>query len=61
MTELQYRELHKAITKEAFINMMKTNIRQRIPEPLASMYCQQLNDAKTLADFLECMAKQIRE
>ena len=60
MTEQQYQELNKAFTKELFINMMKTSIRQRFPEPLASMYCLRLDNTKTLADFLECMAKQIR-
>ncbi len=61
MTELQYIELQKAFTKDLLIKTMKTYIRQRFPAPKASMYCQQLDDAKTLADFLECMAKQIRE
>ena len=29
------------------------------PEPYASMYCQQFDDAKTFADFLEMMAKRM--
>lgn len=53
-------ELRKAFSKELFSGMMKANIRSRYPEPLASMLCKQLDDAKTFADFLESMAKQMR-
>lgn len=53
-------ELRKAFSKEMFSSMMKANIRSRYPEPLASMLCKQLDDAKTFADFLESMAKQMR-
>ena len=63
MTEQQYNDLLKAYTtytKEALANIIKADIRQRFPEPYASMYCQQFDDAKTLADFLEEMAKRIR-
>lgn len=60
MTEEQYNELLKAYTKEAFANMIKADIRNRFPEPLASIYCKQFDDAKRLADFLEMMAKRMR-
>lgn len=38
MSEEQYNELLKAYTKEVFANMIKADIRQRFPEPYASMY-----------------------
>ena len=38
MSEEQYNELLKAYTKEAFVNMIKTDIRSRFPEPYASIY-----------------------
>lgn len=41
MSEEQYNELLKAYTKEALASMIKADIRQRFPEPYASMYCQQ--------------------
>lgn len=39
MSEEQYNELLKAYTKEALADMIKDDIRQRFPEPYASMYC----------------------
>ena len=60
MTEEQYNELLKAYTKETLVNMIKADIRQRFPAPYASMYCQQFDDTKNLADFLETMAKRLR-
>ena len=59
MPEDLFNELQKAYTKEALANMIKADIRHRFPEPLASMYCQQFDDAKNLADFLERMAKRM--
>lgn len=50
-------ELLKSYTKEAFANMIKADIRQRLPEPYASMYCQQFEDFKNVADFFEFAAK----
>jgi len=61
MTELQYNNFLEAYTKEVLCKIIKADIRQRFPEPTASMYCQRLDDAKTFADFLESMVKQIRE
>ena len=60
MSEEQYNELLKAYTKEAFANMIKADIRQRFPEPYASMYCQQFDNFKTVADFFEFAAKLMR-
>ena len=57
MSEEQYNELLKAYTKEAFANMIKADIRQRFPEPYASMYCQQFDNFKNVADFFEFAAK----
>jgi len=40
--------------------LLKTDIRQRYPEPEASRLCQQIDDAAILADILEYMAKEMR-
>ena len=60
MTEKLYNELLKAYTKEALASMIKADIRSRFPEPYASMCCQQFDDFKTVADFLEFAAKLMR-
>lgn len=60
MSDEQYKELLKAYTKEVLANMIKADIRQRFPEPYASMYCQQFDDFKNVADFLEFAAKLMR-
>ena len=60
MSEEQYNELLKAYTKEAFANMIKADIRQRYPEPYASMYCQQFDNFKNVANFFEFAAKLMR-
>ena len=58
--EEQYNELLKAYTKEVLANMIKADIRQRFPEPYASMYCQQFDDFNNVADFFEFAAKLTR-
>ena len=60
MSEEQYNELLKAYTKEALASMIKADIRSRFPEPYASMYCQQFDDFKNVADFFELVAKLMR-
>ena len=60
MVEKLYNELLKAYTKEAFANMIKADIRSRFPEPYASIYCQQFDDFKNVADFFEFAAKLTR-
>ena len=60
MTEQQYEELLKSYTKEALASMIKVDIRSRFPEPYASMYCQQFDNFKTVADFFEFAAKLMR-
>ena len=60
MTEQQYNELQKAYTKEALASMIKADIRSRFPESYASMYCQQFDDFKNVADFLEFATKLMR-
>lgn len=60
MTEQLYKELLKAYTKEALASMIKADIRSRFPEPYASMYCQQFDDFKTVADFFEFAAKMMK-
>lgn len=57
--ELMY-DLQKAFDKEVIKLLVKTNIRQRYPEPEASWLCLQVDDAATLADLLEYMAKEMR-
>ena len=60
MMEKLYNEFLKAYTKEALASMIKVDIRSRFPEPYASMYCQQFDDFKNVADFLEFAAKLMR-
>lgn len=60
MTEQQYTELLKAYTKEALASMIKADIRSRFPELYASMYCQQFDNFKNVADFFEFAAKITR-
>lgn len=60
MTEQQYSELLKAYAKEALASMIKADIRSSFPEPYASMYCQQFDDFKNVADFFELAAKLMR-
>ena len=60
MSEELYNELLKAYTKEALASMIKADIRNRFPEPYASMYCQQFDDFKNIADFFEFAAKLMR-
>ena len=60
MTEKLYNELLKAYTKEVLANIIKADIRNRFPEPYASMYCQQFDDFKNVADFFEFAAKLMR-
>ena len=60
MTKQQYNELLKAYTKEALASMIKADIRIRFPEPYASMYCQQFDNFKTVADIFEFAAKLMR-
>ena len=60
MTEQQYTELLKAYTKVALASMIKTDIRSSFPEPYASMYCQQFDNFKNVADCCEFAAKLMR-
>ena len=60
MTEKLYNELLKAYTKEALASMIKADIRSRFSEPCASMYCQQFDNFKTVADFFEFAARLMR-
>ena len=60
MSEEQYNELLKTYTKEALASMIKADIRSRFPEPYASMYCQQFDDFKNIADFFE-FAEEIKQ
>ena len=60
MTDQQYNEFLKAYTKEALASMIKADIRSRFPEPYASIYCQQFDNFKNVADFLEFAAKLMR-
>ena len=60
MREEQYNELLKAYTKEVLASMIKADIHSRFPEPYASMYCQQFDNFKNVADFFEFAAKLLR-
>lgn len=61
MSEDQYNEFLKAYTKEALAKMIKADIRQRFPEPYASMYCQQFDNLKNVGDFFEYAVKLMRQ
>lgn len=56
MSEEQYNELLKAYTKAALASMIKADICTRFPEPYASMYCQQFDKFKNVANFFELAA-----
>lgn len=60
MSEEQYNELLKAYPKEALASMIKADIRTKVPEPYASMYCQQFDNFKNVADFFEFALKLMR-
>ena len=55
-----YNELLNVYTKEALASMFKADIRSRFLEPYGSMYCQQFDDFKNVADFFEFAAKITR-
>ena len=61
MSDDQYNEFLKAYTKETLANMIKADIRQRFPEPYASMYCQQFDNLKNVGDFFEYAVKLMRQ
>ncbi len=61
MSEELYNELLKAYTKETLVNMIKADIRQRFPEPYASMYCQKFDNKKNVRDFFEYAVKLVRK
>lgn len=61
MTEQELNELLKAYTKEALASMIKADIRNRFPEPYASMYCQQFANFKNVGDFFEYAVKLMRQ
>ena len=54
-------ELYKAFDKEVVKLLLKTDIRQRYPEPEASWLCLQVDDAAKLADLLKYIAKEMRK
>ena len=60
MSEQQYKELLNVYTKEVLASMIKADIRSRFTEPYASMYCQQFDNFKNVADFFEFAAKLMR-
>ena len=57
MMEKLYNEFLKAYTKEVLASMIKADIRSRFPEPYSSMYCQQFDNFKNVADFFELASK----
>ena len=58
----QISDNNKRIVKNACFStfMIKADIRNRFPELYASMYCQQFDYFKNVADFLEFAAKLMR-
>lgn len=55
----QHSEKFHAIGKEAMSEIIKTVIRPL--DPHVTIYCKQFDDAKQLGDFLERLAKYVRE
>ena len=60
MGEELYNELLKAYTKEALASMIKADIRNRFPEPQASLYCKQFDDFKNVLEFFDYIIKQMK-
>ena len=60
MSEELYNELLKVYIKEALANMIKADMCSRFSEPYASIYCQQFDDLKNVANFFEFAAKIMR-
>lgn len=60
MSEQEYKELQKSYTNEVLASMIKADIRSRFPDSYASMYCQQFDVFKNVADFFEFAAKLMR-
>ena len=58
----QISDNNKRIVKNACFStfMIKADIRSRFPEPYSSMYCQQFDNFKNVADFFEFAAKLMR-
>lgn len=57
MTKHLYNELLKAYTKEVLASMIKADIRSKFPEPYVSIYCQEFDKFKNVADFFEFCSK----
>ena len=49
----------ESLYKGGFCIYDKDGYTPRFSKPLASIYCEQFEDTKSLADFLEKMAKQM--
>ena len=60
MTEQELNELRNSYTKDILANMIKADIRQRFPEPQASLYCKQFDDFKNVLDFFDHTIKQMK-
>lgn len=60
MTEQELNELRNSYTIEILANMIKADIRQRFPEPQASLYCKQFDDFKNVLDFFDHIIKQMK-
>lgn len=58
----QISDNNKRIVKNACFStfMIKADIRNRFPKPYASMYCQQFDNFKNVADFFEFAARLMR-
>lgn len=59
----QISDNNKRIIKNACFStfMIKADIRQRFPEPYASMYCHQFDNLKNVGDFFEYAVKLMRQ
>ena len=60
MTEQELNELRNSYTIEILANMIKADIRQRFPEPQASLYSKQFDDFKNVLEFFDYIIKQMK-
>ena len=60
MTEQELNELRNSYTKDILANMIKADIRQRFPEPQASLYCKQSDDFNNVLEFFDYIIKQMK-
>ena len=54
-------EVNEMVNNKALASMIKADIRNRFLVPYASIYCQQFDNFKNVADFFEFAVKLMRK